>query len=251
MIKRNYVFDIDGTIYRGNLSVDFFWYLQEKGVIWQLGKEKLYDLLMLRSKVDSGLAKYEDYLQKVCNTLEEWLVDKELATIEEYAVEFTRTIAVNNLVKSVAHIFKEACDELKGVNVYVITGGLDFLAMAFLDALCVNTGNITLVASYYNYTEEGKFQDLVASYWSHSAKEDAINFLNLKDRISHSFGNTMGDFPLFVNTYDTALVVNPTKDLYSRLEDSEDFIANLSLVLEKRGMSYSYNQGAFTIITED
>jgi HAD superfamily hydrolase (TIGR01490 family) len=236
-MKKFAVFDIDGTLYRGNLTWDFFNALIQARLIPVSSMRELEQLYVAHdSRIsDNAYSNYDKSLiDMFCDSL------KSIDNLEEY-----RTIGHQVAEDSKNRLYRFTRDflvKLKSQNRYLIaiTNSVGAVAKPFAEAL----GFDEVIANNEIIDKSGRGIIDWTIYEAGRSKatllQKSIKQNNLTTKDSYAFGDTMSDASMMY-IVENPILFNPEKRLQQL-----SVIEGWTIVVERKNVIYELKQGKTT-----
>lgn len=226
--KRVAIFDVDGTIFRSSLLIEFVETLIQEG-IFKAGTEKIYDKYY-RNWLDRKDS-YEKYINKVVEAF-----DKNLKGVRyDDFVKVARQVA-NFHKDRVYRYTRNLVDELKNKNYFLLA--ISNSPKIILDEFCKKLGFDKVYGRIYEIDEKEKFtgRTLYTDVISDKAKilQRAIAKENLILKGSIGVGDTESDVA-FLKVVDRPVCFNPNKKLWDIARKS-----GWEIVVERKDVIYNF-----------
>ncbi|TSC95910.1 MAG: hypothetical protein Athens071426_56 [Parcubacteria group bacterium Athens0714_26] len=226
--KKVAIFDVDGTIFRSSLLIEFVETLIQEG-IFKAGTEKIYDKYY-RNWLDRKDS-YEKYINKVVEAF-----DKNLKGVKyDDFVKIAREVA-NFHKDRVYRYTRNLVDELKKKNYFLLA--ISNSPKIILDEFCKKLGFDKVYGRIYEIDKKEKFtgKTLYTDVISDKAKilQRAIAKENLIIRGSIGVGDTESDVA-FLNMVDRPICFNPNKKLWDFARKS-----GWEIVVERKDVIYNF-----------
>ena len=225
-------FDIDGTIYREGLITEVF----KKMVTHELidASEWFDSVRPAFMAWDRRQGDYDIYLDRM--------------------VEAFKRVTVGISSEHINHIAKKVIEQ-KGDRVYQFTRGEIEKHRRLGHKIIAISGSPDALVKYmaekyqfddwrgtvYHTDEKGIYTGEITPMWDSVSKKKAI--MELKEKYDldldecFSYGDTSGDFTMFVNTgHPTA--INPTKELLGKIRGDEELMKRIRIAVERKDVIY-------------
>jgi len=225
--------DIDGTLSKGFVSVDFIRYLGAKGI---LDKKSfaLHESLMADYK--NGKIKYADLVPKWSQSVAECFNGFTPVELKAKANEFFSEWKKENIYSSTKPLIKLLKE--KGYLVFLISAGWDYLA----ELVAKEIGADEAVGLEIKI-ENGKYLNITGNLmFLEKGKSNAIQTLIKQHKINLQktigLGDSIQDKAIFENVH-KPIALNPSKELKEKALKENWYLATHENVLEMMGRCFN------------
>ncbi|MBQ4164400.1 MAG: HAD-IB family hydrolase [Turicibacter sp.] len=225
-------FDIDGTIYREGLITEVF----KKIIKYELIEEGVWhhEIKPVYLKWDRREGDYDEYLLK--------MVDAYTQAIQGISKEHIDHVAQKVINQKGDRVYTFSRERMKwhkeqGHIVIAISGS----PIELVSKMAAKYQMDDFRGTIYQTDESGRYNGQVIPMWDAVSKQKAINELVEKYNIdlseSYAYGDTTGDLTMF-HSVKTPFAINPTKELITKLMESEELKEKINVIVERKDVKY-------------
>jgi HAD superfamily hydrolase (TIGR01490 family) len=235
-------FDIDGTISREGLISEMF----KKMIKYELiDNSKWYnEVEPAFTKWDKRVGDYDAYLQK--------MVDIYTETVKNTNAFHIAYIARKVIEQKGERVYTYSRDQIKwhkeqGHKVIAISGS----PVELVREMSEKYGMDDYRGTIYQIGSDGIYNGEIIPMWDSESKRKAVCSLAEKYDIdlskSYAYGDTNGDFEM-LKMVGHPVVINPTKELLAHIQKDEQLKEKLSVIVERKDVTYRMNVNALDLI---
>lgn len=192
------LFDVDGTLYDGNIHLSIIDPLHEAGLLSDASHR---DFVLLRVEYENHKVSQDDAVVRANTLLCEGLVGQEYKKVAEFYSEYARGVTFHS---NVFECFEAA--SVKGIHCYLVSGGSELGVEPIAKLLGVK--KFVATSTPHSSRFEGELPEVF--YTSEQKKRFLMSIAPKYDAIC-GFGDSRGDLGIM---QDAAVIVNP-RDSFS------------------------------------
>ena len=225
-------FDIDGTLYREGLIAEVFKKLVKYEII---EAERWYNEVRPEYlKYDKRQGNYDNYLLKMADIYIEAIIG-----LHKSQVEFIARNVVNQKGDKVYTFTRDRIrwHKAQGHKLITISGS----PVELVREMALKHGFNYYSGAVYKLDDNEIYTGEVAPMWDSVSKKAAmLQFADKYDidlSLSYAYGDTAGDYSMF-ELVGNPVCVNPTKELISKVQNSEEIWKKALIVVERKDVIY-------------
>lgn len=235
-------FDIDGTISREGLISEMF----KKMIRYELiaDSEWYKEVKPAFTKWDKRLGDYDIYLQK--------MVDIYSDTVKNTNSFHIAYIARKVIEQKGDRVYTYSRERIKwhkeqGHIVIAISGS----PVELVREMSEKYGMDDYRGTIYEIESNGRYNGNIIPMWDSKSKHKAVLEMAEKHNIelsnSYAYGDTSGDFSM-LKLVGNPIAINPTKELIIKLKKDKQLKEKISIVVERKDVTYRLNVDVLDLI---